>query len=223
MKRTTLKTGDGSVTLHIPEWNEQYHSKHGAVAEARHVFIKQGLHYWISQHKVSEVAILEIGFGTGLNALLTQLEAEKNDWKITYTGVEAYPLTQSDLESLNFASITHSPKELFQKLHAISWEENHDVSANFSLTKQEKYFSEIQDQQAFDVIYFDAFGIRVQPELWTEEIFEKMFQALCPKGILVTYAANGKARRALEAVGFKVDRIPGPPGKKQMMRAIKTP
>lgn len=221
MKRTVLKTGDGSVTLHIPEWNEQYHSKHGAVAEAVHVFIKEGLHHWIAQHKASAVAILEIGFGTGLNALLTQLEAEKNNWKIAYTGVDAYPLGESDLEFLNFALMTHSPKALFQKLHSISWEESHVLTKHFSLTKQEKFFSEIQDQHAFDVIYFDAFGVRVQPDLWTEEIFEKMFQALRPKGILVTYAANGSARRALEAVGFQVERIPGPPGKKQMMRAVK--
>src|SRR5690554_7797303 len=108
-------------------------------------------------------------------------------------------------------------------MHNIPWEEQSSIDSHFQLTKLKRRFSEINSEDEFDVIYFDAFGIRVQPELWTEEIFEKMFQALCPKGILVTYAANGKARRALEAVGFKVDRIPGPPGKKQMMRAIKTP
>lgn len=207
--------------MHIPEWNEQYHSKHGAVAEAVHVFIKEGLHYWIEQNNSTEVVILEVGFGTGLNALLTQLEADKNNWKIDYRGVEAYPLSKTDLESLNYASITDSPKKTFQKLHAASWEKREDLSKNFALKKQKKFFSEIRDQQVFDLIYFDAFGIRVQPELWTEAIFEKMFGALRPKGMLVTYAANGKARRAMEAVGFQVDRLPGPPGKRQMMRAVR--
>ncbi len=221
MKRTLLKTGDGSFTLQIPEWNEQYHSKHGAVAEALHVFIQEGLHYWFSRHKDSEVSILEIGFGTGLNSYLTFLEAQNNSWQINYIGVEGFPLSIDEINTLNFPSILNASEEYFLKLHKIPWEEKIEISKSFWLKKQHKKFSEIEDHQAFDIIYFDAFGVRVQPELWTEIIFKKMYHALRPNGVLVTYAANGSARRAMQSVGFSVERLPGPPGKREMMRAIK--
>lgn len=221
MKRTLFKTGDGSYTLHIPEWDEQYHSKHGAIAEALHVFIKEGFQHWFSQNAVDEISILEIGFGTGLNSFLTFLETEKTNKNVYYTGVEAYPLNVSEIEKLNYTSLLNASEEQFLKLHNSPWEEKNRISENFFLTKQKKFFSEIPDKSNFDLIYFDAFGIRVQPELWTEEIFAIMHKALRPNGILVTYAANGNARRALLAVGFKVERLPGPPGKKEMLRGIK--
>lgn len=221
MKRTLLKTGDGSYTLHIPEWDEQYHSKHGAIAEALHVFIKEGLYYWSSKNAATKISIMEIGFGTGLNALLTFLETEKNVFQIDYTGVEAYPLSLDEIEKLNYTSLLNASEEKFLKLHEISWEEKTAISDNFRLTKQKQFFSEINNENSFNLIYFDAFGIRVQPELWTEEIFKKMFSALKPKGVLVTYAANGNARRAMQAVGFSVKRLPGPPGKKEMLRGTK--
>ena len=221
MKRTLLKTGDGSYTLHIPEWDEQYHSKHGAIAEALHVFIKEGLYYWSSKNAATEISIMEIGFGTGLNALLTFLETEKNIFQIDYIGVEAYPLSLDEIEKLNYTSLLNASEEKFLKLHEISWEEKTAISDNFRLTKQKQFFSEINNENSFNLIYFDAFGIRVQPELWTEEIFKKMFSALKPKGVLVTYAANGNARRAMQAVGFSVERLPGPPGKKEMLRGTK--
>ena len=221
MKRTLFKTGDGSYTLHIPEWGEQYHSKHGAIAEALHVFIKQGFQHWFFKNDVTEISILEIGFGTGLNSLLTFLEAEKVQKKVYYTGIEAFPLTISEIEKLNYPSLLNSSEALFLKFHSANWEEKNIISENFALTKQKKFFSEITDKSSFDLIYFDAFGIRVQPELWTEEIFAIMHNALRPNGILVTYAANGNARRALQAVGFKVERLPGPPGKKEMLRGMK--
>lgn len=221
MKRTLLKTGDGSYTLHIPEWDEQYHSKHGAIAEALHVFIKEGLYYWSSKNAATEISIMEIGFGTGLNALLTFLETEKNVFQIDYTGVEAYPLSLDEIEKLNYTSLLNASEEKFLKLHEISWEEKTAISDSFRLTKQKQFFSEINNENSFNLIYFDAFGIRVQPELWTEEIFKKMFSALKPNGVLVTYAANGNARRAMQAVGFSVERLPGPPGKKEMLRGTK--
>ncbi len=221
MKRTLFKTGDGSYTLHIPEWNEQYHSKHGAIAEALHVFIKEGFYHWFSQNTSEEISILEIGFGTGLNSFLTFLEAEKVDKKIDYTGIEAYPLTIEEIEKLNYPSILNASEEVFLKLHTSTWEEKNSISESFLLTKQNKFFSEITDENNFDLTYFDAFGIRVQPELWTEDIFRIMFQSLKPNGVLVTYAANGNARRAMQAVGFKVERLPGPPGKKEMLRGTK--
>lgn len=221
MKRTLLKTGDGSYTLHIPEWDEQYHSKHGAIAEALHVFIKEGLYYWTDKISANEVAIMEIGFGTGLNTFLTFLETHKSNFKIDYTGIEAYPLENSEIEKLNYPSILNASEADFLKLHNAPWEEKTVISENFQLTKQKKLFSEITTESKFNLIYFDAFGIRVQPELWTEEIFQKMYNALKSDGVLVTYAANGNARRAMQAVGFSVERIPGPPGKKEMMRGTK--
>ncbi|HNP68379.1 MAG TPA: tRNA (5-methylaminomethyl-2-thiouridine)(34)-methyltransferase MnmD [Aequorivita sp.] len=221
MKRTLFKTGDGSYTLHIPEWDEQYHSKHGAIAEALHVFIKEGLYHWFSENKKTEVSILEIGFGTGLNALLTFLETEKNPFKVHYTGVEAYPLEVGEIVKLNYTSLLNASEEVFLNMHHSPWEQISSISVNFQLTKQQKLFSEINSENSFNLIYFDAFGIRVQPELWTEEIFKKMYAALKPHGILVTYAANGNARRAMQAVGFKVERLSGPPGKKEMLRGTK--
>lgn len=228
MKRTLLKTGDGSYTLHIPEWDEQYHSKHGAVAEALHVFIKEGLYYWSNKFSSNEISILEIGFGTGLNAFLTLIETQKNNVKVNYTGVEAYPLDISEIETLNYPSLLNASEEDFLKLHNTSWEIEPDglqkqtvISENFSLTKQKKMFSEITAENSYNLIYFDAFGIRVQPELWTEAIFKIMFNALKPNGILVTYAASGNARRAMQAVGFAIERLPGPPGKREMLRGVK--
>lgn len=221
MKREFLITGDGSVTIHLPEWNEQYHSKHGALAEARHVFIKSGLHYFIEQNAQVAVSILEIGFGTGLNAFLTLLEASLQDIEVDYTGVEAYPVGITETDQLNYAEMAEGSDLLFKKLHSSSWEEAVAITPNFRLHKQKKFFSEITDEQQYDIIYFDAFGPRVQPELWTEEIFRKMFRALKPKGVLVTYSAKGSVRRAMLAEGFEVERLPGPPGKREMLRAIK--
>ncbi len=221
MKRTLLKTGDGSYTLHIAEWDEQYHSKHGAIAEALHVFIKEGLYYWTAKNDTQKLSILEIGFGTGLNAFLSLLEAEKNPFQIDYTGIEAYPLDIDEINKLNYTSLLNTAEENFRALHQCSWEEKTTIAKNFNLTKHKRFFSEITANNDFNIIYFDAFGIRVQPELWTEVIFASMYKALKPNGILVTYAANGNARRAMQAVGFTVERLPGPPGKKEMLRATK--
>ncbi|MBK5214822.1 MAG: tRNA (5-methylaminomethyl-2-thiouridine)(34)-methyltransferase MnmD [Flavobacteriaceae bacterium] len=221
MKRILLKTGDGSYTLHIQEWDEQYHSKHGAINEALHVFIKEGLYHWSAKNPSPEISIMEIGFGTGLNAFLSFLETEKSNFRIDYTGVEAYPLSITEIQQLNYTSLLNASEEKFLQLHNVSWEEKHSISENFLLTKQQQFFSEINTKNKFDLIYFDAFGIRVQPELWTEEIFQKMHDALKPNGVLVTYAANGNARRAMQAVGFNVERLPGPPGKKEMLRGTK--
>ncbi|WP_196885536.1 tRNA (5-methylaminomethyl-2-thiouridine)(34)-methyltransferase MnmD [Aureivirga sp. CE67] len=219
MERKIIKTGDGSTTIHIPEWNEQYHSKHGAIQEAYHVFIKHGFEIC----DLEEISILEIGFGTGLNCFITYLESLKNNKKIQYTGVEAYPVAESIVKELNYPEILDSEKysSVFDKMHSISWNEKHQISDAFELEKQEKKFQDISDSNAFDLIYFDAFGARVQPELWTEQIFESMYKALKDEGILVTYSAKGSVRRAMQAVGFLVEKLPGPPGKREMLRGIK--
>ena len=220
MKREIILTSDGSTTIHLPEWNEQYHSKHGAIQEAYHVFIKNGLEFVKSKSKIS---ILEIGFGTGLNCFITFLEAKKHDINVDYTGIEAYPVIQEEIEKLNYVIELKSEDDQFNfnKIHSFSWDKKHQLSTNFSLTKKEQFFEKINAIDEFNLIYFDAFGARVQPELWTEIIFKKMYQALKQNGILVTYSAKGSVRRAMQKVGFIVERLPGPPGKREMLRAIK--
>lgn len=219
MKRKIIETADGSKTIFLPEWNEYYHSKHGAIREAKHVFIKNGLHYCIENFG-NEISILEIGFGTGLNTFLTILETQKLNLDVNYTGVEAYPVLDEELSALNYTS-NKSEERFFDAMHTVAWEKKSKLFNNFSLLKQKKTFSEIEDKNLYDLIYFDAFGVRVQPELWTEAIFEKMFNALKSKGILVTYAAAGSVRRAMQTVGFTVEKLPGPPGKREMLRAYK--
>lgn len=219
MKREIIVTADGSSTIHMPDWNEQYHSKHGAIQEAMHVFIKSGLQLFSDR----DISILEIGFGTGLNSFITLLEAQKLNLEVDYVGVEAYPVSDDEISKLNYVSELQAKEKIqvFQKMHQQQWGEKELLSEAFSLTKRKQFFNEINDKNVFDLIYFDAFGARVQPELWTEEIFEKMFRALKKDGVLVTYSAKGSVRRAMQTVGFTVERLPGPPGKREMLRAIK--
>ncbi|MBN4084948.1 tRNA (5-methylaminomethyl-2-thiouridine)(34)-methyltransferase MnmD [Flavobacteriaceae bacterium AH-315-B10] len=226
MKRKIITTADGSKTIHIEEWDEQYHSKHGAIQEAKHVFIKHGLHHICLAELVSastkSISILEIGFGTGLNAFITCLEAEKLKLNINYVGVEAYPVSSEEIAELNYAElISKKDSEIFMKLHETQWEVPNQITSNFRLTKRKQFFQEIQDIEQYNIIYFDAFGARVQPELWTEDIFKTMYKALKPNGILVTYSAKGSVRRAMQSVGFTVERLEGPPGKREMLRAKK--
>lgn len=230
LKRKIITTADGSKTIQIEEWNEQYHSVHGAIQEANHVFLKHGLLFFIKNIKNSEnkpeskvpIEILEIGFGTGLNAFLTLMEAEKQNVSINYVGVEGYPVLLEEIDQLNYIElISKSHHSKFQNMHTIPWEKPAVISRNFQLEKQERFFEDLSDSFIYDIIYFDAFGARVQPHLWTEAIFKIMFEALKPNGILVTYAAKGSVRRAMQAVGFEVERLPGPPGKREMLRAQK--
>ncbi len=223
MKRQIITTGDGSKTIQIQDWNEQYHSIHGAIQEANHVFIKSGFDAVISELKLNNLAVLEIGFGTGLNAIITLLKAEKEQIHVDYLGVEAYPVLDTEINQLNYAELLkgESSEEKFKTIHSIPWEIKTPISDDFELTKQEKKFQEITNSNQFHLIYFDAFGARVQPELWTEAIFQKMYDALKPNGVLVTYSAKGSVRRAMQAAGFVVERLPGPPGKREMLRAKK--
>jgi len=222
MKRELLQTADGSTTIHLPEINEQYHSKHGALQESKYVFIKMGLEF-VALHK-QELAILEIGFGTGLNALLTAFEGNNNNnLQINYTAVEAYPVAISEWSAMNYGELVDSQKgrKLFELLHDSKWEEMVTITKNFKIHKQERKFENIVDKNQYDLIYFDAFGARVQPELWTESIFEIMYKSMKKDGVLVTYSAKGSARRAMQTVGFSVERLEGPPGKREMLRATK--
>ena len=224
MKRKIVTTGDGSTTIQITDWNEQYHSMHGAVKEARHVFLKMGLDFWMNENPdQNSLHILEIGFGTGLNALLTLMHAEKSSVNLLYEGVEAYPVSSEELAQLNYLEAADAQvfEAVFEKMHQTPWEQTETITEAFQLKKRKQTFETLEDQDQHDLIYFDAFGARVQPELWEEPIFEKMYRALKAGGVLVTYAAKGSVRRAMQAVGFKVERLPGPPGKREMLRAVK--
>jgi tRNA U34 5-methylaminomethyl-2-thiouridine-forming methyltransferase MnmC len=221
LKRKIIITKDGSTTIHLPDWNEQYHSKHGAIQEAYHVFIQMGFYFFQTNNKTEKINILEIGFGTGLNAFISLLEAEKTKISINYTGIEAYPVENQEIEKLNYPEELEASSEIFLKLHQTVWEKPSQITDSFQLIKQKHFFSEIEDFEMYNLIYFDAFGARVQPELWTEKIFRKMYDALKPNGVLVTYSAKGSVRRAMQVVGFQVERLPGPPGKREMLRAIK--
>jgi tRNA U34 5-methylaminomethyl-2-thiouridine-forming methyltransferase MnmC len=219
LDRKIIITSDGSTSIHIPDWDEQYHSKHGAIQEAYHVFIKNGLEFFNKKN----ISILEIGLGTGLNCFITFLEAQKKSLNIRYTGVEAFPITDEEQQQLNYVLQLDADKytEIFDLIHRIPWGVKSHLSINFELDKKLQKFQEIKDNNQHDLIYFDAFGPRVQPELWTESIFEKMFKALKKEGVLVTYSAKGSVRRALQKVGFKVEKLPGPPGKREMLRGVK--
>jgi len=220
MKRKIIITKDGSTTIEIEGWAEHYHSTHGAIQEAYHIFIKNGLYLFENQNDIS---ILEIGLGTGLNAFITFLETENRDKIIHYQGVEAYPITIEEALAMNYVKELKQEKKsfIFDKIHTSSWDEWNTLSEHFFLKKRKQFFNEIIDENSFDLIYFDAFGARVQPELWTEEIFQKMYNALKINGKLVTYSSKGSARRAMQAVGFSVEKIPGPLGKREMLRATK--
>ena len=225
MQRKIITTADGSKTIQIEEWNEQYHSVHGAIQEANHVYITQGLLFFNSElisNSDQKISILEIGFGTGLNAFLSLLASRKINRKIDYFGVEAYPVSKEEIKFLNYSEVLNINDNSFDNIHKSDWENIHQITDDFSLTKQQKLFKDITDVNCYDIIYFDAFGARVQPELWTETIFKIMFKALKSQGILVTYSSKGSVKRALKAVGFTIERLEGPPGKRHMLRAIKS-
>lgn len=219
MKREIIHTRDGSTTIQITDWDECYHSRFGAVQEAKHVFIKNGL----SLFENKEISILEIGFGTGLNAFVTYLESQKWKQTINYVGIEGYPVSAEEIASMNYVSELNAENErkIFEKMHSCNWEEDIVLRDDFVLTKKNQFFADIEDFEAFDLIYFDAFGYDVQPELWSTAIFQKMYNSLKNNGILVTYAARGVVKRSMIEVGFKVEKLVGPPGKREMFRAVK--
>lgn len=219
MKRNIIQTRDGSTTIHIEEWDECYHSRFGAIQEALHVFIKKGL----SLFENNSIAILEIGFGTGLNAFITYLEAPKLNLTIDYVAVEAYPVSVEEASMMNYVVELNAENQrtIFDKMHECNWDDKNSFGANFYLTKRKQFFADINDIEHFDLIYFDAFGYDVQPELWSTAIFQKMYNALKPKGTLVTYAARSVIKRSMIEAGFKVEKHEGAPGKREMFRAVK--
>ncbi|MEO9953623.1 tRNA (5-methylaminomethyl-2-thiouridine)(34)-methyltransferase MnmD [Nonlabens sp.] len=226
MKREIMTTQDGSKTIHMPDLNEQYHSRHGALQEALHVFIDTGLEHFLEvslsrkrNFQQNPLKILEYGFGTGLNAMVTALHDSKTP--VEYTAVEAYPVNEEEVKAMDYGNLLGN-EEMYDHMHRCSWEEHHQISNHFSLKKEQKTFEQIADQDSFDLIYFDAFGPGTQPELWTVDIFKATYDALKSNGVLTTYCAAGQVRRNMQSVGFIVERLPGPPGKREMLRATKS-
>jgi tRNA U34 5-methylaminomethyl-2-thiouridine-forming methyltransferase MnmC len=204
----------------MEEWGETYHSIHGAVQEAMHVYLQNG-YYKVDKPSIQ---ILEMGFGTGLNAYLTFLEAIKTNRQIEYHSVEGFPLSKEEFSCLNYKTLTLDKVEqdVFDKMHNVAWESLEKVHNQFTLKKIHSSFQEVQlPQQYYDLIYFDAFGYPFQPELWTEEIFQKMFDSLKQGGVLVTYACRTVIKKAMKNAGFEVEVCAGPPGKREMSIAYK--
>ena len=215
MKKELILTNDGSHSLFIKKLNETYHSIHGSIAEANHVFIRNGLQF----HPKLNINILEIGFGTGLNALLTLLNLKQKS--VNYTSLEPFPISDKIYNKLNFHNLLKSNKETFIKLHNSDWDENVPITENFILNKLKKKFQYFNSSEKFDIIYFDAFAPEKQSEMWSMEVLNKCYYFLKPKGFLVTYCAKGVVKRTLKEVGFIVESLDGPPGKREMIRALK--
>ncbi len=220
-----ITTGDGSHTLFSAQFNEIYHSRHGAIQESLHVFLRSGFDVVATAQQNGEtIRIFEVGFGTGLNALLTMLEAEKRNLKVEYETIELYPVAIETIKELNYTTqlgyeFCYGP---YHTLHLVRWNEQHPVTPNFRFRKLNQSLVDYQlPPSSFHLIYFDAFAPEHQPEMWTAEIFKKMFEALMPSGVLVTYCSKGAVQRAMKEAGFLIEKLPGPPGKREMVRAIK--
>ncbi len=219
MKVELRLSNDGSSTLYNVDLDETYHSVHGAIQEAKHVFIEKGLRFKMAEQ--SNLSILEIGFGTGLNALLTINEVlNKEGVQINYVGIEKFPVDIELLESVNYCNILGG-KTHFDRMHQANWNSKEEITPTFSLNKLTEDIRQVRNISEFDIIYFDAFSPTSQPELWSVDVFQNMFNSLKENGILVTYCAKGQVRRDLQSVGFKMERLLGPPGKREMLRGTK--
>ena len=219
MHSELLITSDGSHTLFVPEIDECYHSSHGAVQESRHIFIDAGL----KQCHKDEICVLEVGFGTGLNALLALVEAERSGKRIHYIALEKYPVEAEKAMLLNYPEKIDSDKgDVFNLLHTSDWNEPVEITSYFTLHKIETDFTQFVHNQHYDVVFFDAFSPEKQPEMWSVEQFEKLYKSCNFGAILTTYCAKGIVRRAMQAAGFRVERLPGPPGKREFLRATQT-
>lgn len=218
MDRKIFLTEDGSHSLKVPGLDETYHSKHGAIQESQHVFIKAGLESFNSQ----DIIVFEMGFGTGLNAFLSYIYCRQNNIALRYFTLEKYPLSIEESRCLNYPEQLGEKRIVFEKLHSDQWQKEILISKNFSLSKMKGDMLDTVLSLEVDIVYYDAFGPNIQPGLWTEAIFRKMYNILSNRGLLVTYSAKGQVRRNLQSVGFTVERLPGPPGKREMLRATKT-
>ncbi|WP_242921281.1 tRNA (5-methylaminomethyl-2-thiouridine)(34)-methyltransferase MnmD [Pontibacter liquoris] len=216
------QTKDGSNTLYVPELNEHYHSVHGALQESQHVFIKHGLEHVLATKK--DIKVLEVGFGTGLNAILTYPFALAQKAFIQYDSIEKFPLQNDVVAELGYNQAILNPElyEAFLQMHHAPWNEPTSLIPYFTLQKIHETLEEfIAPASYYDIVYFDAFAPEKQPELWADAMFAKLYKAIRPGGVLVTYCAKGSFKRSLKAAGFTVEALPGPPGKREMTRGVK--
>jgi tRNA U34 5-methylaminomethyl-2-thiouridine-forming methyltransferase MnmC len=227
VERKLFLTNDGSHSVEVPGLNATHHSVHGAIRESLHVFIESGFRY-IHKSPISQpLNILEMGLGTGLNALLTMIEAEKYQQPVFYEAIELFPLEVREVNLLNYCSSLLRPdlQNKFELLHTCEWEKENAITKNFAFVKRQVNFLNFKPAEPvkpFELIYYDAFAPTAQPELWIKEVFEKLFSLLAVDGLLVTYCSKGEVRRNMQSVGFSIEKIPGPPGKREMIRAHKS-
>jgi tRNA U34 5-methylaminomethyl-2-thiouridine-forming methyltransferase MnmC len=217
MNLEVITTKDGSSTIENKDLDESYHSKNGAINESKHIFIKNGL---LSCNK-NPINTLEIGFGTGLNALLTQINCDKRKIKNTYHTIDNNPIQSDKYNALNFCKELKIDNTNFLKMHNGAWDKELTISDNFTLLKIHNDLQSFNNKINYDIIYFDAFSPEKQPELWEENIFKNLFNSLNTQGILITYCAKGEIKRRLKKVGFKINSLPGPIGKREITQAKK--
>ena len=218
-----IVTEDGSHSLYHAELNETYHSFHGAVQESRYVFLKEGLDFLRTSFGLDKIRVLEVGFGTGLNAILTSEWAVANKVRVEYTTLEPFPLKSEVYEALNYHEFfkDKTVKERFLELHKAAWETKFQQNEFFNILKSEAKLQDFNSNSFFDIVFFDAFAPSKQSEMWDLEVIEKTASLLNSNGVFVTYCAKGQLKRDLKAVGLSVETLPGPPGKKEMVRGVK--
>ena len=233
MHHKLIVTEDGSHSLFVEELNEHYHSVHGAIKESKHVFIEAGLKHVSSlkskaADKAAHISLLEVGFGTGLNTFLTILESQKLPHLIDYVTLEAYPLNNDVITSLNYSNLLVEQANadvalqlLFNMMHLAEWNKTVGLTSKFNLHKIHNTLQQAKLNDTFDLVYYDAFGPTAQPEMWEHSVFSKLWDVMSSDGVLVTYCAKGSVKRILKAIGFHVEALPGPPGKREMIRATK--
>jgi len=217
-----ILTEDGSHTIYLPEINEHYHSVHGAISESLHVYIRSGFSY----HTAQKVNILEVGFGTGLNVLLTLMQARKEKREVVYHTIDTFILPSDITNSLNYDLLCNQlceniDHEWFQIIHKSSWDAEHQISEFFYLKKILGDIKKIKLTSKYDIVYFDAFGPDKQPDIWTDDIFMQIYKVMNPGSILTTYSSKGEVKRKLENCGFIVEKIPGPRFKREMIRCMR--
>lgn len=220
MKPEIIKTADGSHTLTVPGTNEHYHSVYGAITESQHVYINAGLIYTIKENK--HINILEIGFGTGLNALLTYIELAKMNVSCEYTAIETLPLKEEIFVKLNYPDLLNIDKSVFLSMHSSAWNTKALLSSDFCLHKIHADASKINlPANTFHLVYFDAFAPAIQPELWAKEIFSYIYTTMKENAILTTYCTKGDVKRTIKEAGFSIKKLPGPIGKREILKAVK--
>lgn len=220
MERKIVVTKDGSNTFEYPDVRGTYHSRHGALGESRHVFLEEGFHDALRRFPGQALSVFEMGFGSGLNALLTALEAQRLQLPVQYVAVEAFPIPPEEADALNYGAMLGA-RELFQQLHAAPWDMETRISGHFTIRKEEGALQDLQLSGLYHLVYYDAFAPSSQPELWQAERFRQLFDVLYTGGTLVTYCSKSVVRRAMMEAGFTVTKPPGPWGKREMVRAVR--